>query len=301
MEKRRVSDLLIEQRADSWFERTVVANAPTIMGWFANIVVVIADVRAYDVVYRLTESWWKALSASLACAVPFVLWEIAWQYNHTTETWRRWSLVMAGFAFATSLFLGVADFLNFTGIWTNWLLGGVVVATGAHTVMGFLYYYNDPDVARRRFKAQALGSMQDQQLNAAVTENLLENGQALLAFMETLGNRFSVEEVEKIMSILQGKRFDKPSAMRPAYAQTAVRAETAKQSNWYTLDEFAAQIGMTKGQIKAAVVGCKNHDEALKKLVIDRGKLNDTDISGKNFRKLYYGEINPQKAERARP
>lgn len=226
MRNKKVSDLLIQSQEDGWFERVIVANAPLIMGWFANIVVIIADVRAYDVVYRLTGSWWKALSASLACAVPFILWEIAWQYNHTTENWRKTSLGMAGFAFATSLFLGVADFLNFTGGWTNWLLGGVVVATGVHTVMGFLYYYNDPDVARRRLKAQKLGEMQDQELNAQVAETLLQSGNDLLATIEALGRKYDPDEVEKVLNILQGKKMEKPSRKQVvSYAKHTDRAD----------------------------------------------------------------------------
>jgi hypothetical protein len=221
MEKRKVSDLLVAQKEEGWFESRVVANAPVIMAVFANLVVIVADVRAYDVVYRLTDSWWKALLASLACAIPFMLWEIAWQYNHTTEDWRKWSLGMAGFAFATSLFLGVADYLQFVGTWSDLLLSGVVLATGVHTVMGFLYYYNDPDVARRRFKAQALGSMQDHELNAQIAGVLLENGENLLATIEKLSARYDPEEVEKILAILQGTKQDKPSnrkqmTLRPA-------------------------------------------------------------------------------------
>lgn len=224
MEKKKVSDLLTQSKSEGWFESTVVANAPLIMGWFANIVVIIADVRAYDVVFRLTGSWWKALSASLACAIPFILWEIAWQYNHTTERWRKASLLMAGFAFATSLFLGVADYLNFTGVWANWLLGGVVVATGIHTAVGFLYYYNDPDVARRRLKAQKLGEMQDHELNAQVAASLLQSGEDLLATIEALGRRYDPEEVEKVLNILQGKKADKPSRKQVTF--TAARSFT---------------------------------------------------------------------------
>lgn len=212
MEKRKVSDLLTEQKDDGFFEKHIVRNAPLLMAMFANFVVIVADVRAYDVVYQLTGVWWKALLASLACAVPFLLWEIAWQYNHTSENWRRGSLFMAGLAFATSLFLGVADYLQFTGQWTGILLGGMVVVTGIHTVVGFLYYYNDPDVARRRFKAQALGAMQDQEMNALIAENLLENGANLLTVIDELGKRFDPDEVEKIMNILQGRKSDKPSA-----------------------------------------------------------------------------------------
>lgn len=214
MAEKKVADLLQTQQGDGFMEKYVVANAPFLMAVFANFVVVVADVRAYDVVYQLTGSWWKALSASLACAVPFLLWEIGWQYNHTTEGWRKTSLFMAGLAFATSLFLGVADFLQFNGEWANLLLGGVVVLTGVHTVMGFLYYYNDPDVARRRRKAQSLATMQDQEINAQVATQLLASGSNLLAIIRGLENQYDPDDVEKVLAILQGKKIDTPSAPR---------------------------------------------------------------------------------------
>lgn len=214
MAEKKVADFLLSEQQDSWMERYIVSNAPAIMAFFANFVVIVADIRAYDVVYQLTGSWWKALSASLACAVPFILWEISWQYNHTTEGWRKASLFMAGVAFGTSIFLGVADFLQFTGAWTNLLLGGVVVLTGVHTVMGFLYYYNDPDVARRRHKAQALAAMYDQETNAQVAGQLLQSGSNLLAVIKTLESQYDPDDVEKVMAILQGKKQEKPSGAR---------------------------------------------------------------------------------------
>lgn len=215
MEKKRISDLLQDEKEEGWFQQYVVANAPLIMAAFANLIVIVADVRAYDVVYRLTGVWWKALYASLACAVPFLLWEVGWQYNHTTEGWRKMSLAMAGLAFFTSIFLGVADYLNFTGVWVTILLAGVVITTGIHTVMFLLYYYNDPDVARKRHRKQALGTMQDQELNAQVAEELLQSGANLLTMIETLEKRFPPDEVERVLAIVQGKRVtDKPSTRR---------------------------------------------------------------------------------------
>lgn len=203
MNDKRIVDLLDNS---SWFQDNIVSNAPVIIAVFANFVVIFADVRAYDVVYKLTGSWWKALSASLACAIPFILWEIGWQYNHTTDAWRRWSLFMAGIAFFTSIFLGVADFLNFSGEWADILLGGVVVLTGLHTVMGFLYYYNDPSVARKRHKAQAIGTMLDQQMNARVAKELLKSGRDLLAVMKELEKEYNPEDVDAVMAILRGKK-----------------------------------------------------------------------------------------------
>ena len=225
---KKVSDLLQEDKG-SWFQDRVVSNAPTIIGIFANFVVIFADIRAYDVVYQLTGVWWKALSASLACAVPFILWEIGWQYNHTTEAWRSWSLAMAGLAFGTSIFLGIADYLSFTGAWADVLLGGVVVLTGVHTVMGFLYYYNDPDVARRRYKSQALATMLDQETNAQVAESLLQNGKALLGMIAGLEQNYDPEDVAAVMNILQGRKKSQPTQikMQRTFAREEKQAELA--------------------------------------------------------------------------
>jgi len=207
--QKKVSDLL---QADSGWRDKIVDSAPMLMVIFANVVIIIADIRAYDVLNTLTGSWWKSAMAVVGgCAIPFIIWELSWQYNHTTEAWRTTSLFMAGFAFATSLFLGVADYTGWEGSWTSYLLAGVVIATGIHAVMGLLYYYNDPDVARRRHKAQALGAMEDQQLNAQVAEHLLKNGQGLLGMLAKLEEQYDPEDVAAVLRILDGKRKNAPT------------------------------------------------------------------------------------------
>ena len=233
MTEKRVSDLLSPPR-ENWFETNIVANAPTIMAVFANLVVIFADYRAYDVIYTITGSWWKALAASLACAVPFILWEIAWQYNHTTENWRVASLVMAGLAFGTSVVLGVADYLQFTaGYWADMLLAGVVILTGVHTVVGFLYYYNDPDVARRRRKAQALAQMQDEELNADIASALLSRGNDLLSIVKRLEQQHDPEDVARVLAILKGQTYKDDGSKRKnsATVRPAVRAYAADEEN----------------------------------------------------------------------
>jgi hypothetical protein len=218
-EKKTVAGLLQAQReSEGWIEKHVVANAPLIVAAFSNFVVIVSDVRAYDVIHSLTGSVLKALAASLACAIPFIMWEVSWQYNHTTDTWRQVSLWMAALAFITSITLGIADFvptLDTDSVVASWLLGGVVVTTGIHTVVGFLYYYNDPDVARRRRKAQSLAQMVDQELNAQVAANLLENGNTLLGTIAQLENKYSPEEVEAVLRILRGEKQEKPTAHKP--------------------------------------------------------------------------------------
>jgi len=203
---------LLKKKKNNWFQVNIVSNAPSLIAVFANFVVLFADYRVYDVMYQMTGSWWKALSASLACAVPFILWEIGWQYNHTTENWRLASLLMAGLAFVTSIVLGVADYVGFTAQYADILLGGVVVLTGVHTVVGLLYYYNDPDVARVRREAQALATMRDQELNAQLAEQLLADGDSLLATIKKLEGKYDPDDVADVLAILNGERpKDKPA------------------------------------------------------------------------------------------
>ena len=210
MADKKVSDLLQEKRG-SGMEK-LVANAPILFAVFANFVVLVADYRVYDVIYQLTGIWWKALAASLACAVPFLLWEIGWQYNHTTDTWRVVSLLMAGLAFVTSTVLGIADYVGFTSDWADLLLGGVVILTGVHAVVGLLYFYNDPDVARRRRKSQALAKMQDQEINSDLAASILARGNVLLDTLKRLEAQYPADDIERVLAILNGVQYeDKPN------------------------------------------------------------------------------------------
>ena len=225
----KISEVLQEQKGEGFFQEHIVANAPILIAVFANFVVIFADYRVYDVIYQLTGSWWKALGSSLACAIPFLLWEIGWQYNHTTDEWRIVSLCMAGLAFVTSIVLGVADYVGMTSPeWASFLLGSVVILTGIHTAVGLLYYYNDPDVARKRRKAQALGTMLDAQQNAAVTELLLQEGDALLGAIEKLKQKYDPEDVEIITNILKGKKQQGPKATGFKRPQVRAMAQDTK-------------------------------------------------------------------------
>jgi hypothetical protein len=251
-EKKTVAGLLQAQNEEEgWISKNVVGNAPLIVAAFSNVVVIVSDVRAYDVIYGLTQSIWKALAASFACAIPFIMWEVSWQYNHTTEGWRKGSLIMAGIAFITSIILGVADFIptaDTDATVAVWLLGGVVIATGLHTIVGFLYYYNDPDVARKRRKAQSLAAMLDQEMNAKVAENLLENGNTLLSTIEGLEKKYTPEEVEAVLRILRGDKKQQPTERRASKPQQPTLRYAASDETLPTLAPKAQGPNGTKPQ-----------------------------------------------------
>lgn len=73
-------------------------------------------------------------------------------------------------------------------------------------------------------------------------------------------------------------------------------ANNQQQGTSYTLDQFCAQIGLSPSQARSMVSGITDHNIAFKKLVVDRNMSDNTDISGKNFRKVFYRDLNPTQA-----
>ncbi len=231
MNDKKISSFL-QSEESSWIDwiEDLTEYAPVLLAIFSNAAVIFADYRAFDVMYQMTGIWWKALSASLACAIPFILWEIAWQYSHVAKSWRTTSLLMAGVAFATSIILGIADYVGFTSDYADLLLGGVVVLTALHTVVGLLYFYNDPRVARKRKASKMMSQMQDQHLNAGVANALLEHGAYLLERLEQLNRQYDPEDVEDIIQLLS-----------PQNRSTRLPVRTSKKMTAHTAVSSTAQ------------------------------------------------------------
>jgi hypothetical protein len=97
-----------------------------------------------------------------------------------------------------------------------------------------------------------------------------------------------------------GKPPNKGGGNRPQNAPVS-RPQTQgatqqQQGTQYTLEQFCAQIGLTPSEARSMIAGITNHDVAFKMLVKDRDMSDNTDISGKNFRKMFYRDLNPTNA-----
>jgi hypothetical protein len=79
----------------------------------------------------------------------------------------------------------------------------------------------------------------------------------------------------------------------PRSRQEAPRATQQQQGTSYTLEQFCAQIGLTPDQARNIASATTDHNTAFDWLVVSRNMSDNTDISGKNFRKIFYRDLNP--------
>lgn len=216
-----MNDLSIfsEQEEEGWVEKYIISNMPTFLLVFANIGVIVSDYRAIDVLTMTLNSPWKAwLAVIFSCAIPFLMWEMAWQYKHTTDKWRGASLAMAGVSFATSVFYGVADYVNLSDVYANsdLLAVSAVILTGVHIVMALLYFYNDPQRAMKRRTAQMIARADNANSAALLANSLLANAQIVAQNRQVLEDTFGKKEADEILALLAGKKpAKKPEKVNP--------------------------------------------------------------------------------------
>jgi hypothetical protein len=86
---------------------------------------------------------------------------------------------------------------------------------------------------------------------------------------------------------------DNQSHNAPRSRQEAPRATQQQQGTSYTLEQFCAQIGLTPDQARNIASATTDHNTAFDWLVVGRNMSDNTDISGKNFRKIFYRDLNP--------
>ena len=203
---------MLNEKEENLIEKYVISNMPIILMIFANLGIIVADYRAYDVLNILTGSSWKALMAVVfSCAVPFVLWELAWQYKFATDGWRTVALCMAFLSFGTSIIYGLADYVgaydsNGVNMMATVLIGGAVVLTGIHIVFALLYFYNDPNVAMKRLQTQALGKMATANTNAVLANTILAQAKDVNAAQRVLVDIYGEQEANNAMALLTGKK-----------------------------------------------------------------------------------------------
>jgi hypothetical protein len=212
---------LFGKKEGNFVQKYVISYMPVIMLVFANVGIILADIRAYDVLLRFTGVPWQALFAVLfSCAFPFILWELGWQYNKTTDNWRVFSLVMAFMAFATSVFFGVADYLgasfvirggNGEDITSDALLILAVILTGVHTIGAILYAYNDPDAKAKRLLRANEAAMAQFASNAKMAQTLLEKAKTVGGDLDSLKNLYGENEVQTVMAALSGEKTSNPT------------------------------------------------------------------------------------------
>ena len=186
--------------------------APVIVLVFANLAVLFGEVRVYDVIYKLSGEWWKALGSTLSTGIPFILWEIAWQYRAASDLQRVLAIVGAALAFLTAVILGIADFLqgsiytqSLEDVTTTFLLISVVVALAIHTVIALAFFYKDPKIERER-KQRQLEEWYDEQAQKLELAHALAIKRKALAATEQKYRQSDGKHFDKAQQNITGKK-----------------------------------------------------------------------------------------------
>lgn len=295
----------------------VVRNIKWFMFVFFNSVALVFDGLAVDTVYTLTKDYLLSALALLPTGIPMFMWEGGWLYALASPEQKRHSIYGIILSVLSAVVVGTLAILANLGdaemrFWVSTgLLSWCVITVVIHGVWAAQYFYKDPVIVRDHELQVAISDNEYQAESLDEAEKILDKAVVLLEKEESMRKRFGEAEVNRALEILLGVDLNgdgtiggKPNkssstpALPPPVAtipqSVTVPAQTGQgATQWYTFEQFCEQIKLTPSEARAMVASCPSHDEAFKKLVVDRNMSDKTDITGKNFRKLYYRDINP--------
>jgi hypothetical protein len=278
-------------------------NAVAIAFLVVDILVLVAEYRVWNVGMTITNGDpYRALGFVLVSALPFYLAQVLWLYPRATGLQRWIAILMGAGGLLTSAQFGLADLSQAYNV--GLIVDMVIWLSVGYVVLLLVYVVTDKTVQANRMKAVAHAQAQHQSEINKITRSVLSDLRASLEEEQRLKRDFDPEAVQAQLDRLRGgkgkpyqSKDNSPSRENMPVFDTQkpqFSTETTQDGTWLTLQQFCAQIGTTPGQARAMVLGCKDHDEAFKRLVIDRSMSDKTNISGKNFRNLYYRELNPR-------
>ena len=299
----------------------LVRNIKWIMFVFFNSVALVFDGLAVTTVYTLTNgNELLSLLALLPTGIPMLMWEGGWLYSLASPEQKRRSIYGVVLSVLSALVVGILAILANLGdptmrFWVSTgLLAWCVITVIIHGIWAAQYFYKDPVIMREHELQVVISDNEYQAESLDEAEKILDKAVVLLDKEQAMRKQYGEAEVNRALEILLGMDLNGDGTIggnantRSSAPALPSRVVTIPQnppadsqqgqgeSKWYTLEQFCEQIKLTPSEARTIAAGCKNHDEAFKKLVIDRNMSDNTDISGKNFRKLYYRDINPQVA-----
>lgn len=290
--------------------------APEISFWVASILIVLGEIRVYDVVYKLTSSVFLAVSALSVSGVLFFIWKNNWQYPIATDMQKNISLLGMIASLGIAIWIGGLDYYISSGLLPSNLNGGntiintLIYGTAANIVGLLLYWYRDPRV--ESIRAKYVGDEEFKWLEESTerANTMLDKVIPLMDRYQSMVKRFGKraaddmllkagidpETFQNIIEALEdktGKDINKDGrigAAKPNNPQPARRVEDEARTNGqfpvWKLPDFLNELGITREQAEKVLANTSHHNEGYQALKAHG--IEKVSISKENFNNLYY-------------
>lgn len=196
-------------------------GAPAIVAIIADLVMLVAEIRVYEVGYKLTGVFWLAIGFVAISSIPFYLGQLAWLYNKANKAQRVTAIILIFMGLIVSAYYGLADFLmgqsvtvgnvqtDAIDVSTLYMLA--VVGTGTLIVLALFYMLVDDNIAMTIQHNRMLGRAKTAQKRNQLKRVMLAELKATRLAEKDLQNEFP-EDYAELQKHLSGKKQPKEPA-----------------------------------------------------------------------------------------
>jgi MFS family permease len=199
-------------------------GAPAIVAGVIDVIMLVAEIRVYDVGHRLTNSVPLALGFVAVSSVPFYLGQVAYLYNQINRRQMAISIGMIAMGLFVSAYFGFSDYLLGT---TFALAQGLsfsvnaqslyMVAVGATVLLilsGLAYALADDTIYQRIKETRLRSRAQIAANEMEIMEGLLADASTLLELEGALRSKYGDAEVDRLSLHFGHKKGSDPNSQR---------------------------------------------------------------------------------------
>lgn len=175
---------------------------------FVDILVLAAEYRVWDFGKHVTGNPLLAVGFVLVSAVPFLLGQVMWLYPRAIIWQKMISIGFIGLSLYTSAQFGLADLTKEYDV--NSIYQFLVELTIFYIGASLVYVIVDPTIKANRMKKKAQDDAKWAIEKNSIANDILKSLREGLEARKALEQQFGVQEVERMLGQLAGKKQQKP-------------------------------------------------------------------------------------------
>ena len=209
-EKREQKAKLDRERRNSAREESRKKWVPLSALIVANIIFISLDVRAFQAIFYLTNSYLLAtMTIAVSGGLALYWFDVLYPHSkrHNNEVQKNITLIFTVLAIGLSGALAFADYLvgtgsNFSQFWATVLWGAIVTLTIAQGVAIAWWWSIDNHIAAEARIQEAHAEASDQADEMAILRTKLSGLRGILVELDSLKKDFSPESVQSVAKIM---------------------------------------------------------------------------------------------------